>query len=288
MTVTTVSLVSTLLVGCVQMQLQSELQSSDKQVRKSAVAKLQHDDLWNVLHDSTLKDATIPYGNQRVVYSTEVKLAVIDRMYEEKMLTTLIALADDHHMGGGKLAMIQGDSPITQAIKDKFRTPEGLTELCNRLQNNPKYSNAADGIFVQWLKESGRDTGRKASEQLFCSLWLTGDDAFFTWIATHLEISDVDTTITHKGEVGEEAIRKISDAASLAIVAQEVKSRKSVRVVAAKKLFNHANVTGDQILAVITSFSGSDEESLAEIAEMGLKAAKRIGATKVVQSLESK
>ena len=281
-----------LLTGCAQMQaqmqLQSGLQSSDKQVCKDAVAKIQPDDYFNVLFDRRLNNATLPYGSQNAKYSTDVKFAVIDRMYNEGLFSALIAMSTDYRMGGGKVSMLEGDTPITQYISDKFRTPEGLEELCNRLGDNPRSLTDADRRFAQELVEGGWEVGEKGADRLFCSLWCSGDDAFFTWLAMHPDISEVRTTLTHKGEVGEEAVRKISGADSLSIVAQNIKCSKSVRTQAAKKLFNHANVTGEQILAVIISFSGDDEESLGKIADEGLKAAERIGATNVVQALEAK
>ena len=271
-----------------QMQLQSGLQSSDKQVCKDAVAKIQPDDYFNVLFDRRLNNATLPYGSQNAKYSTDVKFAVIDKMYDEGLFSALIAMATDYRMGGGKTAMVEGDSCLTQYISDKFRTPEGLEELCNRLGDNPRSLADADRRFAARLVEGGWEVGKKGADRLFCSLWNSGDDVFFTWMAMHPDISEVDTALTNKGEVGEKAVRKISGADSLSIVAQNAKCRKAVRIQAAMKMFNHANVKGEQILAVITSFSGVDEETLGKIADEGLKAAKRIGAVNVVQALEAK
>ena len=284
------------LAGCMQMQLQAglqdKLQSSDKQVRIKAVAQVHAEDYFNVLFGRKLNKSRhlFGFGRDDVDYATDVKFAVVDKMFHEGLFSALIAMATDYRMGGGKDAMIEGDTPITQYISDKFRTPEGLEELCNRLGDNPRSLADKDKIFVQrlGLVEGGWEVGKKGADRLFCSLWLSGDDEFFTWLAMHPDLSEVRTALTHKGEVGEEAVRKISGADSLSIIAQNIKCSESVRIQAAKKLFNHANVTGEQILAVITSFNGVDEETLGKIAYEGLKAAKRIGATNVVQALESK
>lgn len=282
-----------LLTGCAQMQaqmqLQSGLQSSDKQVRRDAVAKIGPDDYFNVLFDRRLNNATLPYGSRDAKYSTDVKFAVIDKMYDEGLFSALIAMATDYRFGGGTAAIIKGDTPITQYISDKFRAPEGLEELCNRLGDNPRSLTDADRKFAQGIVGGGWEIGREGADRLFCHLWDSGDDAFFTRVAMNPDISEDRTLLRpHYGEVGKEAVRKISGADSLSIVAQNINCSKSVRTQAARKLFNHANVTGEQILAVITSFSEIDEETLGKIADEGLKAAKRIGAVNVVQALEPK
>lgn len=199
---------------------------------------------------------------RKVQYTSEVKLSAIDRMFNEGMITELISLADDYRIGGGKMGMVNGDSFEAESIKAKFRTPEGLEILCARIKKD------------QWDSKARKFLDR---------LKLTGDESFFLWLALHPDMYELVTYDDIDSLVG-----KISSADSLLLVATERKCHKATRMMAAKKLFGHANVTGEQILAVITSFGGVDEETLGKIADEGLKAAKRIGATNVVQALESK
>ncbi|MGN0854018.1 MAG: hypothetical protein ACI4R9_00695 [Kiritimatiellia bacterium] len=262
--VASVSIGCALLTGCLQMQLQS----NDEQERMAALAQLSDSDLENVILGRPLEKGS-PLYQQRgdVTYPDDVKIGAIDKLYEKGKVEKLIGLADDYRIGGGKMAMIHGETPTTKAIKEKFRTPKGLEQLCAACED-----------------------GSSSAERMLSGMWKNSGDDFFLWVIQNEERKALKNTFEKEwnDRVGQKAVARINSADVLASIAQGGSFKMGTRVAAAKRLFGVGGVKGDVVQSTVASFDGSKDSVIVEVADCGIACAKRIGATDVAQSLEAK
>ena len=236
----------------------------------AALAQLSDDDLKRVILGRPLVDGASPYYQPRgdISYPDDVKIEAINKLHETGLTSTLIALADDDRAGGGKMEMVKGETPITKAIKAKFMTPDGLDKLC-----------------------AACEKGNQAAYRMLLGMWEqeTGDD-FFLWIAQHEKRKALIDTFERdwNDSVGQKATARIKGTDALTTVARNGACSIGTRVAAAVKSFGNNDVTGDGIRATVVSFEGCEDSVIAEVADAGIKNAKRIGATNIAQELEAK
>ena len=251
------------LTGCLQMQLES----SDAQMRMDALSQVPSEKLayivWNVpLSYSSLKPYRHCHWQRRgspetAQYPDDIRVAAIDRMYNEGMITQLCEIAEDC-MRGPALALTSDEVFIRKSITAKFMTLEGFTVLANQAKAS------SDGSDIR---------------SLYHSVLYQSDDSLIKIIAQRPELI-IDDYCERT------LVEKASDTQTMLVIVTNRTYSSQTRITAAKKLFKHGNVAGEQILAALGAFDDLGENELAMLAEEGLKAAKRIGATDVVQALE--
>ena len=268
-----ISIGCALLTGCVQMQLQS----GDEQTRIAALDQLTDDDLGRVIFGYPLRDA-VSFLYQQRGYSDDVKIAAINKLWEKGCYSRLASLCFGCTGYRDEWRIQVGDIKV-EAIKMKFATLDGYELLCS----------IADRRDRAAIKLLGK---------------MSGDD-FFVWVA-HNEKREgivsafnrpwkrrrpVGSGVTYiRSTVGEHAVSQIKGTGALAKVAQDRSCQVfPTRFYAAEKAFGNGDISGDDIRAIMASFDGCNEYSeVLNIAGMAINAAKRIGATDVVQELESK
>ena len=186
-------------------------------------------------------------------YPDDIRVAAIDRMYNEGMLSELQSIAC-------KLFK-SDDEVVKQAIKTKLVTPERLEMLCKR---------------QEWMA--------------FAVLVGTPDESICAWIVRHPDLMEhmfgSHHAATRYGYGSYKMIANISSADLLLAIIADRNCLWEARYNAAIKLFNYDNVTSAQIRAAISSLNDVSDGNLTEVAEEGLKAARRIGATDIVKALE--
>ena len=287
-----------LIVGCAEMQtlvdsalppierVQRQLQSSDAQIRMNALSQITTTNDGSINPELTLKNVILgqglrnhpdDYRAEKVNYSEDVRIGAASKLFERGKILSLINIADDDRIGGGKKAMISGDNPIVTHIKKMVRTIEGLEKLCAECSSLREKSD--------WIKESWFLIG---DPEALCPL----NNECLLWVVRHAKDRTITNIFDHKtgsaATAGVNAVKKMTDYGCLKTVATDTSCLIDPRITAAEKLFKHENINGDDILSVIASFEKADDEQMAQLAKAGIGAAKRIGAQNVINTLEGK
>ena len=258
---------------------QRQLQSQDQQVRMAALNDIadSEDSLKNVILGQDLRG--LDYKFTEVKYPDDVRIGAVDKLFEKGKVLALIGLARDYRIGGGKMAMVNGDNSITSHIKSRIRTIEGLEKLCKEC-SKLQWKN-------DWTSERRLLIGTVSPDGP-CPL----SNECLLWAVRHVNDKTMknvfDRETGNSSKAGENIVKRMTDYGSLKIVAMDATCLILPRIVAAEKMFKHNSVNGNDILAVIASFEKADEEQMTQIAKAGLDAAKRIGAQNVVDALEGK
>ena len=281
-----------MIAGCAELQtladsvqppvdrLQRQLQSNDAQVRQGALSQIVESSHGALDSDQALKNIILGQrllesGNgPEVNYPEDVRIGAVDKLFEKGRVLALINLADDYRIGGGKMAMVNGEGSIVSYMKRRARTPEGLEKLC-RDCSQCKWG-------PDWQRIKFFLLGTEKSSPL--------SDECLLWAVRHVN----DETIQHVFDpewnsaknAGVNIVKKLTNIGNLKSVAVDTSCLVTARVVAAEQVFNHKDVKGKDILEVIGSFEKADDEQMARVAQAGLAAAKRIGANDVVKTLE--
>ena len=283
-----------MITGCAELQtladsvqppvdrLQRQLQSNDAQVRLGALSQIvesSHDvlDSDQALRNIILGQRLLEYGNgPEVKYPEDVRIGAVDKLFEKGRVLALINLADDYRIGGGKMAMVNGESSIVSYMKRRVRTPEGLEKLCRECSQctwGPALPRIKFFLF-----------GAKESSPL--------SDECLLWAVRHVNDDPIkyifDPEWRSTKNAGVNIVKKLTSIGNLKSIAVDTSCLVTARVVAAEQVFNHKDVKGKDILEVIGSFEKADDEQMVRVAQAGLAAAKRIGANDVVKTLEGK
>jgi len=256
------------------------LQLPDQRIRMAALKDIA--DSENALQNVVLGQGLRGHPDDRptkVEYPNDVRIGAVDKLFEKGKILTLIGLADDYRIGGGKIAMVKGDNSITSHIKNRIRSVDGLEKLCKEC-SVLRWKN-------DWRKEEWLLIGTGSPDDP-CPL----SNECLLWAVRHITDKTMKNVFDHEtgnsSTAGENAVKRMTDYGCLKTVAMDTACLMHPRIVAAERVFAHSSVSGNDILAVIASFEKADEEQLTQIAKAGLDAAKRIGAQDVVDALEGK
>jgi len=266
-------------------RIQRQLQSQNKQVRMAALDEAANLEsqfaLQNLILGQALEGRPDAYGHRKVNYPDDVRIGAIDKLFEKGEILTLIKLADDYRIGGGRVAMVKGDNSITSHIKNRIRTVEGLEKLCKECS---RLQGGIDWLRVSWILIGTGSHDDQCPLSNECLLWAVRhiNDK------TMKNIFDLFPRTGMASAAGENAVKRMTDYGCLKTVAMDAACLMQPRIAAAEKMFKHSSINGNDILAVIASFEKADEEQMTQIAKTGLDAAKRIGAQNVVDALEGK
>lgn len=294
-TVATVLFSAVLIVaGCAELQqladsalppidrIQRQLQSQDRQVRMAALDEAANSESAYALQNLILGQALKGHPDDRpteVNYPDDVRIGAVDKLFEKGKILTLISLADDYSAGGGKMAMVEGDNSLTSHIKNRIRTIDGLEKLCKETAGL-QWKN-------DWTKERWFLIGTVSPDDP-CPL----SNECLLWAVRHINdkamknIFDRETGIASTASAN--VVKKMTDYGCLKAVAMDKTCLIYPRLAAAEKLFKHNNLVGSDILPVIASLEEADDSQMTELAQVGLSAAKRIGAKDVVNVLGGK
>ncbi len=285
-----------MIAGCAELQtladsvqppadrLQRQLQSNDAQVRQGALSQIVESShevldsdqaLINIILGQGLREYN-SYNGPKVNYPEDVRTGAVDKLFEKGRVLALINLADDYRIGGGMMAMVNGESSIVSYMKRRVRTPEGLEKLCRECSQ------------CKWGPDLRRIQYFLLGTEKSCPL----SDECLLWAVQHVNDETIqyvfDPEWSSMKNAGVNIVKKLTNIGNLKSVAVDTSCLVTARVVAAEQLFNHKDVKGKDILEVIGSFEKADDEQMARVAQAGLVAAKRIGANDVVKTLEGK
>ena len=281
-----------IVAGCAELQqladsalppierIQRQLQSQDRSVRMAALDEAAKLESQYALQNLVLGQALKGHPDDRPVevnYPDDVRIGAVDKLFEKGKILTLIGLADDYRVGGGKMAMDNGDNSITSHTRNRIRTVDGLEKLCKEC-SELQWKN-------DWTKERWFLIGTVSPDDP-CPL----SNECLLWAVRHINDMTMKNVFDRKtgfaSTAGENAVKLMTDYRCLKAVAMDTTCLVHPRIVAAEKVFKHNSVSGNDILAVIASFEKADEEQMTQIAKAGLNAAKRIGAQNAVNALE--
>lgn len=281
-----------IVAGCAELQqladsalppidrIQRQLQSQNRQVRMAALDEAANLESQFALQNLILRQALKGHPDDRPIkvdYPDDVRIGAVDKLFEKGKILTLIGLANDYRIGGGKVALVEGDNSLTSHIKTRIRTIDGLEKLCKET-STLQWKN-------DWTAERWHLIGKENPDNP-CPL----SNECLAWAVRHCNEKAIKNIFDEKfasaGEAGVNAVKEMSDYGSLKAVAMDKTCLIHPRLVAAEKLFKHDNLVGSDILPVIASLEAVDDEQMTELARAGLTAAKRIGASDVVNALE--
>ena len=283
-----------IVAGCAELQqladsalppidrIQRQLQSQNKQVRMAALDEAANIESQFVLQNLILGQALKGHPDDRPIkvnYPDDVRIGAVDKLFEKGKILTLIGLAKDYRIGGGKVALVEGDNSLTSHIKTRIRTIDGLEKLCKETASL-QWKN-------DWTAERWHLLGKENPDDP-CPL----SNECLVWAVRHSNEKAIknifDIRSESAGTAGANAVSEMTDYDSLKIVAMDKTCLIYPRLAAAGKLFKHNNLVGSDILPVIASLEEADDSQMTELAQAGLSAAKRIGANDVVNALGGK
>lgn len=293
--ITTASLLlgaSLVVAGCAELQqladaalppverVQRQLQSQNQHVRMTALNNIADSEdalmLMNVVLGQELRGHPSDPSQRKVNYPNDVCVGAVDKLFEKGRILDLIALDNDFRIGGGKMALVNGDNSLTSHIKNRIRTIDGLEKLCK------------ETVSLQWKNDWTAERWcliGKVSPDDPCPL----SNECLAWAVRHCNEKAIKNIFDEKfgsaGTAGANAVKEMTDYGLLKTVAMDKTCLVHPRLAAAEKLFKHSHLIGSDILTVITSFEEADDSQMAELAQAGLSAAKRIGANDVVNAL---